>query len=565
MSSRSHTQHAHSIWIKHLKENWFIYFLGTLAVVTTNIMQVTWTRGLGWVIDFFSGDKFPDWFVGENREATFLNIFFVLLASRLFLFVGRWGWRVTLARQTHYAAANLRRWVFESSRFFPRRDLDQKYTKGLLMNASTSDVNAARFIFGFTLVAVVDVVFLGIFTVWAMLSIHVGMTLWSLAVLLFLPFFVKKLSAIEIDRYTGAQEFLTVFNDLASQVVSTIRLQRLTQTGEFWRLRLEDTAEEYRKKRLEAVYTSLLYSPLMGAAYFLSYLVIFVMGIKLVFAGEMSIGGFMAMQGLIFLVQDPLFELGFIISDFQKGRKSLERLAEIYGHTRESWLLPKDGSPLKPQEEVLSAKNIQFSYEEGRPIIKDFNLSLNQGERLGIKGPIGTGKSTLVSILAGLERNQEGEVLYCGVDYDEFDHHEIRKSVCFVPQKPFLFASSIRENILMDRQFSDDEIWHALEVAGLSRDVKAFPDQLDTPLGEWGINLSGGQKQRLTLARALVRKPHLLFLDDCLSAVDTVTEEKILKGLDRELADTTLIWVAHRDSTLKYCDRVIEMKGEVLQ
>lgn len=565
MSSYEPSRKAYSIWLNHLKNNWFVYFLGTLSVVTTNLMQVTWTRGLGWIIDFFSGDKFPDILKGDSQEETFTKIFIVLFISRIALFIGRWGWRITLARQTHYAAADLRRGIFKASRFFPRRDLDKKFTKGLLMNASTSDVNAARFIFGFTLVAVVDVVFLGIFTVWAMLSIHVGMTLWSLGVLLFLPFFVKKLSAIEIDRYTGAQEFLTVFNDLASQVVSTIRLQRLTQTGEFWRLRLEDTAEEYRRKRLEAVYTSLMYSPLMGAVYFVSYLVIFIMGIKLVFSGAMSIGGFMAMQGLIFLVQDPLFELGFIISDWQKGKKSLERLSEIFIHKKEDWLLDKDGSPLKPQTEVLRASNINFSYEEGRPIIKNFNLSLKQGERLGIKGPIGTGKSTLVSILSGLERENEGEVLYCGKEFNEYDHHEMRKSVCFVPQKPFLFASTIRENICMDRDFSDDQVWHALEVAGLKKDVTDFPDQLDTPLGEWGINLSGGQKQRLTLARALARRPHLLFLDDCLSAVDTVTEDRILKGLDRELNDTTLIWVAHRNSTLKYCDRVIEMQGEVLQ
>jgi ATP-binding cassette subfamily B multidrug efflux pump len=565
MSSQDTIKKAHSIWKNHLRSNWSSYALGTVAVITTNIMQVIWTRGLGWIIDFFSGDPYPAFFQVGTTSENFNKLFIILFVSRIFLFLGRWGWRVTLARQTHFASANLRRDIFKNSRFFPKRDLDKTFTKGLLMNASTSDVNAARFIFGFTLVAVVDVVFLGIFTVWAMLSIHTGMTLWSLGVLLLLPYFVKKLSAIEIDKYTGAQEFLTVFNDLASQVISTIRLQRLTQTGEFWRLRLEDTAEEYRKQRLSAVYTSLLYSPLMGAVYFVSYLVIFIMGIKLVFEGSMTIGGFMAMQGLIFLIQDPLFELGFIISDWQKGKKSLERLSEIFLHGKEKWLLAKDGAPVKPQDEVLSAKNISFSYEEGRPVVKDFNLSLKHGERLGIKGPIGTGKSTLVSILAGLERENEGEVLFCGKEYNQYDHHEIRKSVCFVPQKPFLFAASIRENICMDRSFSDDEVWHALEVAGLNMDVRTFPEGLDTPLGEWGINLSGGQKQRLTLARALARKPHLLFLDDCLSAVDTVTEEKILKGLDKELSDTTLIWVAHRDSTLKYCDRVIEIKGEVLQ
>ena len=132
MSVSSTIEKAHSIWVNHLKDNWFVYFLGTLAVIVTNMMQVIWTRGLGWIIDFFSGDPFPNWFVGKNGEATFTNIFLVLFASRIFLFVGRWGWRVTLARQTHYAAAKLRRNVFESSRFFPRRDLDKKFKKDFL-------------------------------------------------------------------------------------------------------------------------------------------------------------------------------------------------------------------------------------------------------------------------------------------------------------------------------------------------------------------------------------------------------------------------------------------------
>ena len=129
----------------------------------------------------------------------------------------------------------------------------------------------------------------------------------------------------------------------------------------------------------------------------------------------------------------------------------------------------------------------------------------------------------------------------------------------YVHQKPFLFADSIRNNIAIDTEYSDEQIWEFLDLAGLKSDIEGFDDQLDTPLGEWGINLSGGQKQRLTLARALARKPSLLFLDDCLSAVDTVTEEQILKNLDQQLKDTTLIWVAHRESTLKYCNKFLKL------
>ena len=140
-----------------------------------------------------------------------------------------------------------------------------------------------------------------------------------------------------------------------------------------------------------------------------------------------------------------------------------------------------------------------------------------------------------------------------------YRHHFLRSKMGIVHQKSFLFADSIRSNITLDQNLSDEEIWHYLEIAGLKEDVENFPDKLDTALGEWGINLSGGQKQRLTLARALAKKPDLLFLDDCLSAVDTLTEERILKNLNLYLKDTTLVWVAHRQSTLKYCTHVIKL------
>lgn len=153
----------------------------------------------------------------------------------------------------------------------------------------------------------------------------------------------------------------------------------------------------------------------------------------------------------------------------------------------------------------------------------------------------------------------DGKIHFLGQEFDQYSHENLRRYIGHVPQRPFLFATSIRENITMDRKMDDSEIWRYLELAGLDQDVRNFPDQLDTPLGEWGINLSGGQKQRLTLARALARTPKLLFLDDCLSAVDTVTEERILQNLDRELKDTTIIWVAHRRSTLKYCTQILEM------
>ena len=161
-----------------------------------------------------------------------------------------------------------------------------------------------------------------------------------------------------------------------------------------------------------------------------------------------------------------------------------------------------------------------------------------------------------------MELDYVGEVLYKGSGIRRFSHQQLRSEIVWVKQKPFLFANSIRENLSLDKKFTDDELWHAIELAGLSSDFSFFPDKLDTQIGEWGINLSGGQKQRIGLARALLRKGELYIFDDCLSAVDTVTENKILSSLEKQfLSDKTVLWTAHRESTLRNCDKIIHLRG----
>ncbi|NOT80672.1 MAG: ABC transporter ATP-binding protein [Bacteriovoracaceae bacterium] len=562
MRNTKFRDHAFFIWKSFLKDRWLIYSLGAFSVLLTNLMQILAPKNIGWIVDFFAKKPIPDFLVGKDDEQTFLILFIVLTVSRVLINFFRFLWRITLGRQTHYAAADLRREVWESVRFFKRADLERKFTKGALMSASASDSLSARFIFGFTLVAVFDVLFLGVFTFITMSFIHLPMTLLSFAVLLFVPVFVRKLSKKEVDQYRIIQDILSHFNDLSSQAVSTIKLQRLTQTGPFWERRLMGVAEKHRSNRLKGIGLSLLYIPVMGTASIISYIVLFVMGITFTFNGKMSVGEFISMQGLIFLLHDPLMSLGFIISEWKKGFTALERLAEIYHHEKENFLMSKGKSVEEnPDIPVLEVQNLGFNFNEGTPLFSNLSFRLNKGDRLGIMGPIGSGKTTLLSLLTGLDRSNTGEIKICGKSFFDYGHFELRNYIGYVHQKPFLFADSISVNVAMDRSLSDEEIWHYLEMAGLKEDVLAFPNQLKTQLGEWGINLSGGQKQRLTLARALARKPKLLFLDDCLSAVDTITEEKILKSLDSHLKDVTLVWVAHRKSTLKYCNQTFELKS----
>ncbi|MFA6238593.1 MAG: ABC transporter ATP-binding protein [Bacteriovorax sp.] len=559
--------HAKFIWKNFLADRWFIYSLGAFSVLLTNLMQVLAPKNIGWIVDFMTKKPIPEVLTGSNDHETFIRLFLVLAISRVLINIFRFMWRITLGRQTHYACGMLRRDIWDNVRFFKKHDLDRRFTKGVLMNACASDTNSARFVFGFTLVAITDVFFLGIFCFLTMAAIHLPMAVLSFVVLLFVPIFVRKLSKREVEQYRTIQDTLSNFNDLSSQAVSTIKLQRLTQTGPFWEKRLMKIAENHRAQKLKGTNISLLYLPVMGAASIVSYIVLFIMGIYFTFYGKMTVGEFISMQGLIFLLHDPLMSLGFIVSEWKKGFTALERLTEIY-------LQEKDVSLLQPgveiddsdsSQNVLEVRDLSFSFlpdsKNETPLFSHLNFQLKKGERLGITGPIGAGKSTLLSVLTGLEReNSKGVVNFYGKPFSSYSHKNLRSYIGHVSQKPFLFADSIRTNVAMDAELSDEDIWRFLDLAGLKEDVMSFPNGLDTELGEWGINLSGGQKQRLTLARALAKKPKLLFLDDCLSAVDTITEERILKNLDLHLKDVTLVWVAHRKSTLKYCDQTFELK-----
>jgi ATP-binding cassette subfamily B multidrug efflux pump len=552
---------AFDIWKKYIISKWPIYLLGAISVLLTNLMQVLAPKNIGWIIDFFNHKQIPSPLVGKDSHQTFIYLFLLLLASRFLINVFRFMWRITLGRQTHHACGMLKKEVWDHSRFYTKHDLSHQYTKGILMNLQVSDTNSARFIFGFTLVAIFDLIFLGIFTFLAMAMIHLPLAIISFLLLLFVPVLVRNLSKQEVVQYRKTQEALSQFNDNASQAIATIKLQRLTRTEGLWEKRLLSIANAHRLERLKGLELSLKYIPLMGVATLFSYVILFLFGIYFTFKNQMTIGEFISMQGLIFLLHDPLMSFGFVISEWKKAFAALERLAAAYSNEKDESLVCAGSEINLENEMIIKGHDISFSYNTKNQLISGFNIEIKKGDRLGITGPIGSGKTTLLNILTGLERNIDGKVEFLGKSFKEYSHRELRKIMAIVPQRPFLFATSIRENINLDNKLSDDEIWHYLELAGVKEDVANFPDQLDTELGEWGINLSGGQKQRMTLARALSRRPEVLFLDDCLSAVDTITEEKILKNLNNYLVDSTLIWVAHRKSTLKYCNQILELNS----
>lgn len=539
-----------AIWRRHLRRHWLRYSIGVVSVIATNVTDVMVPKLIQWTIDGL-----------EQRDAAALRTVGGLIALLVLQAVGRIYWRQTLGQQTHYVAARLKSLLWDRARYFPRRRLETDLSPGELMSVATSDVGTGRLMFGFTIVGTVDFVFLLVLSIAAMLTIDVTLTLTTLVLLPIVPFLLHPIAERENRQHRDAQNSLSHLTDLAAQAVATQRLQRVSRTHSFWESKLREAARVFGGKRLDVVRTSLAFIPITGIAPLVSFAILLALGLPKVLDGKISVGAFVALQSYIFLIQQPMLELGTIISEWQRSMASFDRVTATLSQS-EAEGLRTGGVDVSAHAVTFETRRLSFRYPgNDRAVLRDVSFSLGSGRRLGITGPIGTGKTTLLEILSGLTRDFDGDLLLFGRDVRTYSHEALRRWIAVVPQKPFLFSDTVRANITVDRPMTDDEVWRWLDIAGVKEDIEKLPKQLDARLGEWGVNLSGGQKQRLTLARALARRPRILLLDDCLSAVDTVTEEKILGALDRELKDATLVWVAHRASTLRHCTDFLELKG----
>lgn len=541
-------QKALTFWRQHLAARWIFYVMGCGSIAVTNVVEVMVPKCIEWIINHF-----------VETSTLYRRGFWILVALYIAQLIARYLWRITVARETHLTEAQMKSLMWNRVRFLPESTLQQRLTVGELMNVGTGDLRTARFLFGFTIVGTADFIFLLIFALTAMFTIDVKLSLAALAIMPFVPFVINRLAKLEHKYHQEAQERLSELTDSAAQAVTTIRLQRLSQTGSYWNQKLLAASRRYQISRGRVLKNEILFIPNTGIAPLLSYFILIFYGASKVFDGSLSIGSFVAMQSLIFIVQGPLIELGAIVSEWQRGFASLRRYLEVLNETEEP-LLRSGGETIKAQPIAYEIKNLSFGYAAAsEPLFSDINLELKQGDRLGIIGPVGAGKTSFLRVLAGFEKNYQGSIHFFETDLKKAEHLSLRKNLACVPQKPFLFADTLRNNVQLELAFSDEELWHYLDLAGLADDVRKFPNGLDTALGEWGINLSGGQKQRLTIARALASKASVMLFDDCLSAVDTVTEDKILRGLDVHFKNQTLVWVAHRRSTLKYCNHILEL------
>ncbi|MGH3055556.1 MAG: ABC transporter ATP-binding protein, partial [Gaiellaceae bacterium] len=282
------------------------------------------------------------------------------------------------------------------------------------------------------------------------------------------------------------------------------------------------------------------------------------LGGKEVLQGRINVGDFVAFNTYMVQLTWPIIALGWVINIFQRGTASMGRINEILVEKPEIADGPEVNPALgaKALDGEIEFRNLNFAYN-GKPVLHDLNLRIPAGSSLAIVGPTGSGKTSLVNLIPRMYDAGAGSVLIDGRPIREYSLEFLRANIGFVPQETFLFSESVRENIAFGRPDADDaEVKSAAEAASIADDIEGFPEKYRTLVGERGITLSGGQKQRTAIARALIRNPRILVLDDALSSVDTHTEDKILNHLREVMQGRTTIFISHRVSTVRNADLI---------
>jgi ATP-binding cassette subfamily B protein len=324
---------------------------------------------------------------------------------------------------------------------------------------------------------------------------------------------------------------------------------------------------EHLRRNTRLIQTSGLFHPSLGFLSGLAALLGLYLGGREVIAGHITLGEFVAFTVYLAMLNWPMVALGWVISLFQRGTASLQRLAEILDTTPEIASIP-DPVTLEACRGAIEIRDLTFRYPRTDVnALEGVSLSVPAGHTVALVGRTGAGKSTLLALLGRVFDPPEDTVFIDGVDVRKLDLEVLRSHIAAVPQDSFLFTASVHDNIAYGVDTATrEEVEKAAAIAGLDEDIRAFPSGFDTLVGERGITLSGGQRQRATIARALLRSSPILLLDDCLSSVDTHTEDAILHGLRREMTGRTTLIVSHRVSTVRDADRIVVLdEGRVVE
>ncbi|MEO6462950.1 MAG: ABC transporter ATP-binding protein [Candidatus Eisenbacteria bacterium] len=429
---------------------------------------------------------------------------------------------------------------------------------GDLMSRMTSDMNAVRMVLGPGIMQGLNTIIVGVVAVGLMLYISPLLTLFALLPLPLLSFSVAAIGSRIHSRFEDIQSHFALISAMAQENLSGVRVVRAYAQEEAQIHRFAGLNREYVTKNASLIRLWSLFYPAMGLLAALGTVIVLWLGGTLVIQKVITLGEFVAFNSYLAMLTWPMIALGWVVNLFQRGAASWARLRAILD-TPAAIADAPDALDPPTAGGSIEIRNLTFRYPgSDRDAITDLSLTVPAGRTAALVGHTGAGKSTLLHLLLRLHEPPPGTVFVDGVDVRRYALGALRRRFGFVPQETFLFSTTLASNIAFGVEGKDDDaIREAARVAHLEGEIDIFPKGYDTVVGERGITLSGGQKQRTAIARAVLRRPQVLLLDDCLSSVDTYTEEAILRELTQVMQSRTSLLVSHRVSTVRHADEIV--------
>ena len=514
------------------------------------------------IVEDYNNNRITD--LDIVKSELLINILFIIgaaLLSGLFTF---------MMRQTLIVMSRLIEFDLKNEVFQQYENLSLNFYKrnrtGDLMNRISEDIGKVRMYFGPAIMYTMNMIVLFVIAIANMARIDTKLTLYTLLPLPVLSLSIYFLSRIINERSNVVQQYLSKLTTFAQETFSGVNVVKAYSIEGFTSDSFTDLAITSKDKNIALYKAQALFFPLMLLLIGISNLLVIYVGGMQYIRGEIDNIGIIA-EFIIYvnMLTWPVAVVGWVTSIVQQAEVSQRRINEFLQETPDIRNYQQKATPVIGKIEF---KNVSFTYEDTDiQALKEVSFTIDQGKTLAVLGKTGSGKSTIAALIPRMYDVTEGEILIDDRPIKDLNLKDLRESIGFVPQDAFLFSDSIKNNIRIGKEAADDqEIRKAAKSAYILHNIENFQNGFDTMVGERGVTLSGGQKQRVSIARALIADPEILIFDDCLSAVDTETEEVILRNLDEATKGKTTVIISHRTSSVKNADHIIVLdEGHVVQ
>ena len=554
--------------LQHLNKYFYKYrsriIIGIFITIASKVFSVFVPKYIGSIIDVVNQQLQNENINEALFKSTLLKYILIIVGAAAFSGIMTFLMRQTLINVSRFIEADLKNEVYQQ---YQRLSLNfyKKNRTGDLMNRISEDVGKVRMYVGPALMYSINTLTLFVVVIIFMYRQSPTLTMYTLIPLPILSVIIYKISSEIHKRSTVVQQFLSKLSTFSQETFSGISVIKAYGIEPQTYTNFEDLAETSKQKQLSLVRIQAFFFPMMILLIGLSNIVVIYFGGKQYMAGEITLGTISEFIMYVNMLTWPVATVGWVTSIVQEAEASQKRINEFLKTEPEI----KNNNP-KPStiKGDIEFKNVSFTYDDTNiQALKNVSFKVNSGETLAIIGKTGSGKSTVLDLVGRLYDVEKGEISIDQNPIEQLNLNSLRNAIGYVPQDAFLFSDTINNNIKFGKEnATDEEVIEAAKQAQVHKNIIKFNKQYDTVLGERGITLSGGQKQRVSIARALIKQPQIMLFDDCLSAVDTETEEKILNNLKKITEGKTSIIVSHRISAAKNAHKIIVLdNGKIVQ